>query len=72
MSEIRKCGRLRCFWADLLLTGIFAGCGKKEETPANTVSVYYINKEETKITAVEKVAGGRHPFQTGGMGYFPS
>ena len=31
-----------------MLTGIFAGCGKKEETPANTVSVYYINKEETK------------------------
>ena len=54
MSGIRKMRAVALLLGCLLLTGMFAGCGKKEETPANTVSVYYINKEETKITAVEK------------------
>lgn len=54
----------------LLLTGMFAGCGKKEETPANTVSVYYINKEETKITAVEKRRRAT-PFPNRRNGAFP-
>ena len=58
MSEIRKMRAAVLLLGCLLLTGIFAGCGKKEETPANTVSVYYINKEETKITAVEKEPEG--------------
>lgn len=42
MSEIRKMRATALLLGCLLLTGIFAGCGKKEETPANTVSVYYI------------------------------
>ena len=58
MSEIRKMRAAVLLLGCLLLTGMFAGCGKKEETPANTVSVYYINKEETKITAVEKEPEG--------------
>lgn len=58
MSEIRKMRAVALLLGCLLLTGMFAGCGKKEEAPANTVSVYYINKEETKITAVEKEPEG--------------
>ena len=58
MSEIRKMRAIALLLGCLLLTGIFAGCGKKEETPADTVNVYYINKEETKITAVEKEPEG--------------
>ena len=58
MSGIRKMRAAALLLGCLLLTGMFAGCGKKEETPANTVSVYYINKEETKITAVEKEPEG--------------
>ena len=58
MSEIRKMRAVALLLGCLLLTGMFAGCGKKEETPVNTVSVYYINKEETKITAVEKEPEG--------------
>ena len=58
MSGIRKMRAVALLLGCLLLTGMFAGCGKKEETPANTVSVYYINKEETKITAVEKEPEG--------------
>ena len=53
MSEIRKMRAIALLLGCLLLTGKFAGCGKKEETPADTGNVYYINKEETKITAVE-------------------
>ena len=58
MSGIKKMRAAVLLLGCLLLTGMFAGCGKKEETPANTVSVYYINKEETKITAVEKAPEG--------------
>ena len=58
MSGIKKMRATMLILGCLLLTGIFAGCGKKEETPANTVSVYYVNKEETKITAVEKEPEG--------------
>ena len=59
MSGIKKMRAAVLLLGCLLLTGMFAGCGKKEETPANTVSVYYIiNKEETKITAVEKEPEG--------------
>ena len=58
MSGIKKMRAVALLLGCLLLTGMFAGCGKKEETPANMVSVYYINKEETKITAVEKEPEG--------------
>lgn len=37
---------------------VLAGCGKEPEKEGAFVSVYYINKEETKITAVEKPLEG--------------
>ena len=43
MSGIKKMRAAVLLLGCLLLTGIFAGCGKKEETPANTVSVYSVS-----------------------------
>lgn len=41
-----------------LCLSILTGCGQEPEETGATVSVYYINKEETKITAVQKPLEG--------------
>ena len=48
-------------WAALcaaLCLSVLVGCGGKPEEEAASISVYYINKEETRITAVEKPLEG--------------
>lgn len=41
-----------------LCLSVLVGCGGKPEEEAASISVYYINKEETRITAVEKPLEG--------------
>ena len=41
-----------------LCLSVLVGCGGKPEEEAGSISVYYINKEETRITAVEKPLEG--------------
>ena len=53
---LRAC-RAAVFCAALCLS-ILTGCGQEPEETGATVSVYYINKEETRITAVEKPLEG--------------
>ena len=40
MSGIKKMRAVALLLGCLLLTGMFAGCGKKEETPANMAVSY--------------------------------
>lgn len=50
-----KHGPVRCGWAALILIclGFITGCAAQTEQPAEgTISVYYINKAETRITPV--------------------
>lgn len=42
----------------VLCLSVLVGCGGKPEEEAASISVYYINKEETRITAVEKPLEG--------------
>lgn len=60
-NRIRRCCLRACraavFCAALCLS-ILTGCGQEPEETGEKVSVYYINKEETKITAVEKPLEG--------------
>lgn len=56
---LRAC-RAAVFCAALCLS-ILTGCGQEPEETGATVSVYYINKEETRITAVEKPLEGDTP-----------
>lgn len=53
MKHIRLFGPVRIAAVFLLCAGFLAGCGKEEAVQEeSTVSVYYINKAETKITPV--------------------
>ncbi|MDO4294430.1 MAG: GerMN domain-containing protein [Eubacteriales bacterium] len=61
MAYGRRLSRLLLCLALCLCALTAAGCArqKKEETAEATFSVYYINKEETRITAVEKALAGQ-------------
>ncbi len=72
MSEIRKMRAVALLLGCLLLTGMFAGCGRKKRRLQIRSAFIILIKKKTKITAVEKKSRRATRFPNRRNGVFPS